>query len=59
MNVVESTGSDTLVFVNINDQKVTCRVHPNEARNPGEDIILMIDMSRVIFFDPVTEKQIV
>lgn len=59
VNVIEPTGPDTLVFVSINDQKVTCRVHPNEARNPGTDINLMIDMSRVIFFDPNTEKQIV
>ena len=59
VDVIEPTGPDTLVFVNINAKKVTCRVHPHEAKAPGELIGLLVDMSRAIFFDPETEKRIV
>jgi len=58
VEVVEPTGPDTLVFVNINGKEVTCRVHPNEAKRPGETMKLMIDMSSALFFDPDTEVQI-
>jgi len=58
VEVIEPTGPDTLVFVNINGNEVTCRVHPNAAKRPGETMQLMLDMSTAIFFDPDTEMQI-
>ncbi|MFC1877385.1 ABC transporter ATP-binding protein [Thermodesulfobacteriota bacterium] len=58
VEVIEPTGPDTLVFVRINEKKVTCRVHPNAAKRPGETMKLMLDMSSAIFFDPDTELQI-
>jgi multiple sugar transport system ATP-binding protein len=58
VEVIEPTGPDTLVFVNINGSEVTCRVHPNAAKRPGESMQLMLDMSGAIFFDPKTEEQI-
>ena len=58
VEVIEPTGPDTLVFVNINGKEVTCRVHPNAAKPPGETMKLMLDMSCAIFFDPDTEAQI-
>jgi multiple sugar transport system ATP-binding protein len=58
VQVLEPTGPDTLVFVLINDKEGTCRVQPAEARNPGEDMTLMLDMSKAIFFDPDTENRI-
>ena len=48
----------SLVFVKINEKKVTCRVHPNAAKRPGQTMKLMLDMSSAIFFDPNTELQI-
>ncbi len=59
VKVIEPTGPDTLVFVKINNKEVNCRVHPQEAKNPGEEMILSIDMSKAIFFDPTTEERIV
>jgi multiple sugar transport system ATP-binding protein len=58
VKVVEPTGADTLVFVNINEREVTCRVHPDSAVKPGSSMKLMIDMSKVFFFDPETGKRI-
>ncbi len=58
VEVIEPTGPDTLIFVKINGKEVTCRVHPNKARFPGETMKLMFDMSSAIFFDPDTESQI-
>ncbi len=58
VEVIEPTGPDTLVFVRINEKKVTCRVHPNAAKRPGETMKLMLDMSSAIFFDPNTGLQI-
>ncbi len=58
VNVIEPTGPDTLVFVQINGEKVTCRVHPEEVRRPGEGIRLMLDLSKAIFFDPASGERI-
>jgi len=58
VNILEPTGPDTLVFVNINDKKVTCRVRPNEAKSVGETIDLSIEMSKAIFFDPDSGQRI-
>jgi multiple sugar transport system ATP-binding protein len=58
VRVKEPTGPDTLVFVRINDKEITCRVHPADAKNPGETMTLMVDMSKAIFFDPETENRI-
>ena len=58
VSVIEPTGPDTLVIVSINGKDVTCRVHPADAKQPGEDMSLMIDMSKAIFFDPETEERL-
>jgi multiple sugar transport system ATP-binding protein len=58
VQVVEPTGPDTLVFITLNNREVTCRVHPSEARNPGEMMPLMMDMTNAILFDPQTEERL-
>ncbi len=58
VNVVEPTGPDTLVFVTINEKTVTCRIQPTDAKQAGEMMKLMIDMSKAVFFDPKTENRI-
>jgi multiple sugar transport system ATP-binding protein len=58
VKVIEPTGPDTLVFVGINGREVTCRVHPDNAVGPGEDMDLIIDMSKVFFFDPETGARV-
>ncbi len=58
VTVVEPTGADTIVFVNINGVEVTCRVHPDSAGKPGETMKFVTDMSRTFFFDPETGERI-
>lgn len=58
VNVLEPTGPDTLVFTTINDQEVTCRVHPEQVSGPGTDMELTLDMSKALFFDPDTGDRI-
>jgi multiple sugar transport system ATP-binding protein len=58
VQVLEPTGPDTLVFVNINGTEVTCRVTPDAVKSPGESMTLMIDRSKVLLFDPQTEERI-
>jgi multiple sugar transport system ATP-binding protein len=58
VQVIEPTGPDTLVFVVMNQQEVTCRVRPDEARAPGEAMELMVDMSKAVFFEPDTGRRI-
>ncbi len=58
VEVLEPTGPDTLVFVNVNGNEMTCRVNPNAAKPPGEPMKLMLDMSKALLFDPKTGDRI-
>ncbi len=58
VEVTEPTGPDTLVFAKVNDQKVTCRIHPDKAVNPGQNMDLLFDISKAVLFDSVTEKRV-
>jgi len=58
VEVVQPTGPDTLALIHLNDTPVTCRVHPESAPHPGENMSLMFDLSKLVFFDPQTEKRI-
>ncbi len=52
VEVVEPTGPDTLLFVRLNDCKVVCRVEPEGAVAAGQNMELMFDVSKAVFFDP-------
>lgn len=58
VTVVEPTGADTIIFVNINGKEITCRVHPDSAGKPGEIMKLKTNMSKAFFFDPETGERI-
>ncbi|WP_369601062.1 ABC transporter ATP-binding protein [Hahella sp. SMD15-11] len=58
VDVVEPTGPDNLVEVTINGTEVTCRVAPDHCVKVGEVQPLMMDLSRVVVFDPQTEARI-
>jgi multiple sugar transport system ATP-binding protein len=58
IGVVQPTGPDTLMLIHLNDTPVTCRVHPEAAPRPGETMSLMFDLSKLVFFDPKSEKRI-
>jgi len=58
IEVVQPTGPDTLVLIHLNGTPVTCRVHPETVPRPGENMRLMFDVSKLVFFDPASEKRI-
>ncbi len=57
-HVVEPTGPDTLVFTQINNEKTTCRIHPDKAVRSGESMTIGLDISKAVLFDPETQKRI-
>ena len=58
VQVTEPTGPDTLVFVNLNDTKVCCRLSPDVAPNVGETLTLQFDPSKVLLFDAKTGERL-
>jgi len=58
IEMTEPTGPDTLVFTWFNGTRVTCRTHPRAAAMPGENMTLAFDLSKAVFFDPVTEQRL-
>lgn len=58
VQVLEPTGPDTLVLIKVNGQEVNCRVDPQEAKQPGEAMSFMFNLSKAVFFDPVTGNRI-
>jgi multiple sugar transport system ATP-binding protein len=58
IEVVQPTGPDTLVLIRLNGTPVTCRVHPGANPKASQPLGLTFDLSKVVFFDPATEKRI-
>lgn len=51
VEVTEPTGPDTLVFVNLNQTKVCCRLAPDMTPQVGSTLSLRFEPSRVLLFD--------
>ena len=58
IEVVQPTGPDTLIIVRLNGAPVTCRVHPGSDPSAGSPMDLVFDLSKIVFFDPQTERRI-
>jgi multiple sugar transport system ATP-binding protein len=58
VDISEPPGPDTVIITHINNQKVVCRTHPDEAAAQGEQMALMFNMSKSVLFDPDTEQRI-
>ncbi len=58
VELTEPTGPDTMVFATFNKSRITSRTHPRAAAAPGEKIQLAFDLSKAVFFDPITEQRI-
>ncbi|SDH64202.1 multiple sugar transport system ATP-binding protein [Pseudomonas benzenivorans] len=51
VQVTEPTGPDTLVFVELNQTKVCCRLAPDAAPQVGASLELQFEPSKVLLFD--------
>jgi multiple sugar transport system ATP-binding protein len=58
VQVTEPTGPDTLVFVQLNDTKVCCRLAPDVAPQVGESLTLQFDPAKVLLFDAKTGERL-
>jgi multiple sugar transport system ATP-binding protein len=59
IEVIEPTGADTLVVLNLGGQEFTARLDPDLDLRPGQDADFVIDLSKLVCFDPATESAIV
>lgn len=58
VEIIEPTGPDTLITVRINGVKTVCRIHPTAECNMNELMPLLLDMSKIVFFDAETQERI-
>ncbi|MCB1653084.1 MAG: TOBE domain-containing protein, partial [Pseudomonadales bacterium] len=58
VQVTEPTGPDTLVFVQLNEAKVCCRLAPDVAPQVGETLTLQFDPAKVLLFDAKTGERL-
>ncbi|RSZ37106.1 MULTISPECIES: ABC transporter ATP-binding protein [unclassified Variovorax] len=58
VQVVEPTGADTLVLLDIDGHDFTARLPPDVALSAGVRTRFAIDLSKVVFFDVDSEKLI-
>lgn len=59
VEVTERLGSETYLYVIINEVNFTARVSPKSTTKAGENIKLALDMPHIHIFDKETEKAIV
>jgi len=58
VHLTEPTGPDTLVLTHVNGVEVCARLHPRDAKAPGESVRLQPDVSKAVLFDAETEKRL-
>ncbi|HEY5715983.1 MAG TPA: TOBE domain-containing protein, partial [Psychromonas sp.] len=58
VEIIEPTGPDTLITVRINGVKTVCRIHPTAECKVDKLMPLLLDMSKVVFFDSDTQQRI-
>jgi multiple sugar transport system ATP-binding protein len=61
VDLVEALGNDTFINVHLTDNPKTClqaRIPPDRSVKVGESIWLSLDLNKIHFFDPDTEKVI-
>jgi multiple sugar transport system ATP-binding protein len=56
--VIEPTGPDTLVVLNIGGHELTARLEPDLDLRPGDRAEFTLDLTNLVFFDPSSEKLI-
>jgi multiple sugar transport system ATP-binding protein len=58
VEVVEPTGSETIVIVRLGEREVLARFEPDEAPAVGDRVTLAVDMAKACLFDPENERLI-
>jgi len=58
VEVIEPTGADTLVVLDFGDKEFTVRLDPDVSLTPGQNARFLLDLSKLVCFDPATETLI-
>ncbi len=58
VEVIEPTGADTLVVMEIGNQEISARIEPDVMLQPDSRHRFIVDLSKLVCFDPQTEKLI-
>ena len=58
VDMVEPTGSETILMSRVAGQNVVASVEPDDAPNEGETVELAINMGKICLFDPATELRL-
>jgi multiple sugar transport system ATP-binding protein len=58
VEVIEPTGADTLVVINLGGHEFTARLDPDVQLRLGDEAEFSVDLSKLVCFDPATEKLI-
>jgi len=58
VEITEPTGPDTLVTTHFNATKAVARCHPQACGEVGATMQLVLDPSKALLFDPVSENRI-
>jgi multiple sugar transport system ATP-binding protein len=58
VEVIEPTGADTLVVMEIGNQEVSARIEPDVMLQPDSRHRFIVDLSKLVCFDPQTEQLI-
>jgi multiple sugar transport system ATP-binding protein len=56
VEVVELMGSETYLYLNVEDNNLTARVDPRSTARTGDTIRIAMDPNRLHFFDKDTEE---
>ncbi len=58
IEVIEPTGADTLVVLNLGGHEFTARLEPDVQLKPGQDARFLVDLTKLVCFDASTETLI-
>ncbi|WP_395703447.1 ABC transporter ATP-binding protein [Aquabacterium sp.] len=58
VEVIEPTGADTLVVLNIGGQEFTARLEPDVELRPGQTARFVVDLAKLVCFDAATQARI-
>jgi len=58
VEVIEPTGADTLVVLQVGDQELTARLEPDVQVQPGQTARFLVDLTKLVCFDVQTETLI-
>jgi len=58
VEVIEPTGADTLIVINLGGHEFTARLDPDVSLQPGQDARFLVDLTKLVCFDAKTENLI-